>query len=327
MAEFHTDAERRQAAHRKHRRAPSFFWPIILIGAGLALLLSNLGYLPWQSWRALWRLWPLLLIGLGIDVLIGRRSMLGSIVSGVLLLLLIGGVALIALNAPDLPLFARLTEPATLHTRHLAYPLDDLESASVEIDWPGFLGALTALEDSPYLIAGDIVYRGDLVFDVDKQDQHADVLLDSYVSGPCFGGFDLGDADRRWDVGLSPSVDLDLILDLGAGHVEVDLSELKVNGLVIDMGAGSANLILPSESSFGARIDGGGGSLSITLPESVECRVVLDEGSDNFRPGERFQLAGGDLQKDSIWETDDFNSAAHVVTLKIDQGAGSITIH
>jgi len=39
-------------------RPPSLFWPLVLIGAGVALLLSNLGYLPWQWWNVLWRLWP-----------------------------------------------------------------------------------------------------------------------------------------------------------------------------------------------------------------------------------------------------------------------------
>ncbi len=326
MAKFHTNENRHQAERRKSR-SPSFFWPIILIGAGVALLLSNLGYLPWQSWRVFWRLWPLLLIALGIDVLIGRRSMLGSIVSAMFLLLLIGGAAFITLNPPDIPFFSRLTEPATLHTRHIAYPLDDLESARIEVDWSSFPGSLTALEDSSYLIEGDVVYRGNLVFDVDKREQHADVLLDSYVSGPYFGGFDRGAKEHRWDIGFSPNVDLDLILDLGSGSVDVDLSGLKINGLVMDMGAGSANLILPSGNAFGARIDGGAGSLAITLPASVGCRIVLDGGSGDFEPDERFHLAGGDLHEDSVWETANFNDAEYTVTLKIDQEAGSITIH
>ena len=33
----------------RRRRPPSVFWPIVFIGAGVMLLLSNLGYLSWQS--------------------------------------------------------------------------------------------------------------------------------------------------------------------------------------------------------------------------------------------------------------------------------------
>jgi hypothetical protein len=54
-------------------------------------LLSNLGFVSWESWNLVWRLWPLLLIGLGVELLIGRRSTLGAIVSGLLILFLIGG--------------------------------------------------------------------------------------------------------------------------------------------------------------------------------------------------------------------------------------------
>jgi len=32
---------------RPRRRPPSLFWPLVLIGTGVILLLSNLGYLPW----------------------------------------------------------------------------------------------------------------------------------------------------------------------------------------------------------------------------------------------------------------------------------------
>ncbi|MCK4451587.1 MAG: hypothetical protein KAX26_13460, partial [Anaerolineae bacterium] len=41
----------------RRRRPPSVFWPVVFIGAGVMLLLSNLGHLPWQSWGVLWRLW------------------------------------------------------------------------------------------------------------------------------------------------------------------------------------------------------------------------------------------------------------------------------
>jgi len=42
-----------------HRHAPSFFWPIALIGMGTLLLLSNMGLIPATGWAVLWRLWPI----------------------------------------------------------------------------------------------------------------------------------------------------------------------------------------------------------------------------------------------------------------------------
>jgi len=324
--EFEEDS--RVPTHRPRRRPPSFFWPLALIGAGVLLLLSNLGYLPWQSWNVLWRLWPLLLIALGIDVLIGRRSMFGAIISGLLILMLIGGAVTIVLFARDIPALSNLTQPVELRTEHVEYPLAGVEHASAYIDWTSAPGYLSALRDSPNLIEGDVAYRGKLVFDVDVRGDQADVELDSHFSGPWFGPFDFGSGaeEGRWDVRLSPDAVLDLTLDAGSGPCDFDLTGLQVSDLSLDAGSGSIDLALPTGSTFEARIDGGSGCLTIVLPESVGARVVLDSGSGPFRPDERFRLVEGKRGGDGVWETGDFDAAEQTIVLRIDQGSGSISI-
>jgi hypothetical protein len=47
-------------------RPSSLFAPLIMVSVGAALLLSNLGYLQFQS---VWRLWPLVLIAMGLNIL------------------------------------------------------------------------------------------------------------------------------------------------------------------------------------------------------------------------------------------------------------------
>jgi hypothetical protein len=321
------EAESRVPAHRPHRHPPSFFWPLVLIGAGVLLLLSNLGYLPWQSWNLLWRLWPLLLVALGIDILIGRRSMIGAIVSGLLILALIGGAVGVVLFAQNIPALANLTPSVELHTEHVEHPLENVEQASVIVDWTSAPSYLSALRDSPNLIEADVTYRGDLIFDVDVRGERADVELDSHFSGPWFGPYDFGgQAEKRWDVRLSPDVLLDLTLDAGSGSCDFDLSDLQVSDLFLDSGSGSVDLALPTASTFEARIDSGSGSITIILPESVGARVVLDSGSGSFHPDERFRLVEGRRNDDGTWETGNFDTAEHSVVLFLDQGSGSISI-
>jgi len=313
--------------HRPRRRPPSLFWPLVLIGAGVILLLSNLGYLPWQSWNVLWRLWPLLLVALGIDLFIGRRSMVGAIVSALLILLLIGGAVAVAFFAQNIPALVDLAQPVELRTEHVEYPLAGVERASLHIDWTSQPGYLSALRDSPNLIEGDVTYRGQLIFDVDVRGDQADVKLDSHYSGPWFGPFAVGDpAKKRWDVRLSPKVPLDLTLDAGSGRCDFDLTGLQVKDLFLDVGSGSIDLALPSGSTFEARIDGGSGSLNITLSESMGAQVVLDSGSGSFHPGERFRLVRGERHDDGVWETDNYRTAEHAISIEIDQGSGSIRI-
>ena len=312
----------------RRRRPPSVFWPIVFIGAGVMLLLSNLGYLSWQSWGALWRLWPLLIIALGIDLLIGRRSVIGAIVSGVLILALVGVIVMIALFAQNIPGVSDWIQQPEFHARHVEYSLTGVERATVYIDWTSVPGYLSALEDSPNLIEGDVDYLGELTFDVNVRGDQANVKLDSRSIGIWFWPFDLGDrTDKRWDVGLSPDVPLDLTLDAGSGPCDFDLAGLQVSGLVLNAGSGPIDLVLPSGSSFEAEIDGGSGPLTIVLPESVGARVVLDSGSGPFRPDAHFQLVQGKLHGDGTWETDNYRTAEYTVLLEIDQGSGPITIH
>jgi hypothetical protein len=314
-------------AHRPRRRPPSLFWPLLLIGAGAILLLSNLGYLPWQSWNLLWRLWPLLLVALGIDLLVGRRSLIGAIISAVLIALLIAGVVALVFFAQNIPALVEVTGPVQWHTEHVEYLLGDVERANVTIDWTSAPGFLSALRDSPNLIEGDVAYRGQLIFDVGVRGDWADVKLDSHFSGPWFGTFDFNDREEgRWNVKLSPKLPLDLNLDAGSGPCDFDLSGLQVSSLVLNAGSGPVGLTLPSGSTFEAGIDGGSGPVDILLPESVGARVVLDSGSGAFRPGMRFQLVEGKSHGDGVWETDNFRTAEHTILLKIDQGSGTVGI-
>jgi len=312
---------------RKPQRPPSLLWPLVLIGAGTILLLSNLGCLPWRSWDVLWRLWPLLLVALGIDLVIGRRSVAGAIVSALLILALIGAAVSVAIFAPNIPALAELTRPVQVSTEHVEYPLAGVERASVRIGWTSAPGYLSALQDSPNLIEADVAYRGQLIFDVDVHGTRADVKLHSRVAGLWFGPPDLGPRiERRWGVGLSPDVPLDLELDTGSGPCSFDLAGLHITDLIVDGGSGSVELSLPSGSTFEARIEGGSGPINITLPESVGARVELDAGSGPFRPQERFQLVEGERRGDGVWETGNYGTAEHTILLEIDQGSGPISI-
>ena len=316
-----------RAARAGRRRAPSFFWPLVLIGAGVLLLLSNLGYLSWSSWNVLLRLWPVLLIALGIDVLFGRRSIAGAVISGLLMLVLLGGVVASVFFAQQIPAFSELAQPAEWRVEQIEYPLSGLERARILVDWSSVPVTLRALEDSTNLVEGEIAYRGELVFDVRARDAEADVEINTRFSGVWFGPLDtLRGGDQRWLVEMSPDVDLDLTLNGGSGRCEADLRGLQLSGLDVDVGSGSIELSLPGENTFGGVIDGGSGALTISVPDDVGVRVVLESGSGSFRPGERFTLASGERDDDGVWETGNWRTADEQIELRIDQGSGSVRI-
>lgn len=310
-----------------HRPVLSLFWPIVLIASGVILLLSNLGYLPTPSWNLLWRLWPVLLIALGVDILIGRRSVLGAILSGLLILLLIGSALLLVFFARNIPALAELARAPELHTETITYPLDNLEQATVRINWPSLDGSLSALDDSEELIAGDVAAYGEIIFDVDVIGDRATVRLDSVSAGPVFHleAFNTS-TESQWEIRLNPDVALDLILDTGSGRCTFDLRELRVGDLNLDTGSGDVELLLPTAGDLTGNIVGGSGDLDITLPPDVGLRIEINSGSGSFRPDERFVLVEGQPDDNGVWETENYGAAETNIRLKIAQGSGDIRI-
>ncbi|MCL5996038.1 MAG: DUF5668 domain-containing protein, partial [Chloroflexi bacterium] len=59
-----------------YRHHISLFWPIVLIGLGVVLLLNNTNVLPGNAWDWIWRLWPIVFIAWGLDGLL-RRELVG----------------------------------------------------------------------------------------------------------------------------------------------------------------------------------------------------------------------------------------------------------
>lgn len=308
---------------RSHR---SFFWPILLISLGVLFLLSNLKILPLSTWSVLWRFWPVLIIAIGIDVLIGQRSTAGAVISGILILALIGGAVGLAVFADQIPLLSDYTKTGEWQEIQLQEPLGEYRSASVIIDWTSLPGRLEALQSSDHLLEADLVYRGDLVYDVDQQDDRAVVKLDTRSSWTGFRVPTSPGPGASWDIGLSPNLPLYLTLDSGSGSCRFDLSRLQIANLVVDSGSGSVSLQLPESSTFSGLIDSGSGSVRIELPDDVGMRLTLDSGSGAFRPGGRMLLISGERRGDGIWETENYSSADHRIDLKIDQGSGAVTI-
>ena len=304
----------------------SFFWPILLISLGVLFLLSNLEILPWSTWNVLWRFWPVLLIAIGIDVLIGQRSPAGAVISAVLILALLGGAVGLAVFADQIPLLNGYTKPAEWQEIQLEEPLGEYRSASVIIDYTSLPGRLESLQSSNNLIEADLVYQGELVFDVDQQDDRAVVKLDTRSSWTGLRIPSSPGPNASWDIGLSPGLPLYLTLDSGSGSCQFDLTELQIANLVVDSGSGSIALQLPGGLSFPAVIDSGSGSVRIDIPADTGVRVTLDSGSGAFRPGEQLLLISGERRGDGTWETENYLEAEHQIELKIDQGSGSVTI-
>ena len=311
--------------HRSQRyRGPSLFWPLVLIGVGVIFLLVNFGYLQAENvWAVLWRFWPVLLILVGIDILFGSRSTLGAVISALLGITVIAGIIALIWFAPHIDALSELRTSMELHSERVSQPLGGITQARVVLDVGGADFTLDELEESASLIEADVSHYGELVFDVSKRGDRADVKLDVRRVNPFFW---VSGERERWDVGLSRDVLYEIKLDSGSGTYDVDLSGLQVADFDFDQGSGETSLTLPVSGKVECTINLGSGKLDITLSEGMAARVDLDKGSGNFRPGPRFELVRGKERGDGVWETDGYSTAADRISINIDMGSGDITI-
>jgi len=295
-------------------RRPSLFWPIVLIGIGVILLLNNAGVIQGNPWTLIWQFWPVLLIVIGLDILLSRRSAAGSIISAALALLLVGGVIWLLVARPGLP---GLNFGGELTIDRVEYPLEEIRSANVTLNFSTGTNNLYALSDSPNLIEGDLRHYGRLKTEFRESGSQADLEIgvDDAVSIVMF------QSPEEWNVGLNPQVTYDLDLNLGVGESTIDLSGLTLRGGRINVGVGTADVRLPESGRFTLRIDGGVGELRIRAPRSLALRAEVDTGIGSFNGGSRLRSIG-----DNIYESEGFGTAENAITLIIDVGVGSVTV-
>lgn len=324
-------------------RQHSLFWPILLIGVGVILLLSNLNIITTANVEALLALWPLLLVAFGLEILFGRRSTLAS---GLIGLLMVGVVIFILVAGPRVGL--NLPTSQVIQEKY-SEPIGAARQANVLIDVASDPVTIDALSGSTDLIQANVTTFGAMEFSASGSGSDKSIVL---RKRPSTGMFNWGftTLPTRWDVSLSPDLPLDLTLQGGSGSTDADLSRLQMERLRVDVasgsfvvslpesgqaydaefegGSGSLNVTLPADTSLTLSADGGSGSIHLQLPAGAEYRVeVLGSGSGSLNlPGKLNQVEKGDGDE-GVWETSGYASAAQRILIRIeDIGSGSVNI-
>ncbi|NHZ72817.1 MAG: hypothetical protein GWP17_07015 [Aquificales bacterium] len=340
---------------KPRRRRPSLFGPIVLIAIGVFFLLSNLGIIQDYSfnWAGVVQLWPLFLILIGFNIIMKQAPQpLGGILSALVGFVAIGIFGYVLLFAEDnstLNRFGVINNPAEYKTEQIDYTPGNVQTAVIEIDFGMAGGDIASLVDSNSLIAGQVSYLGDLVFETNTSGDHAAVYLNEKNDGWSWlnpTNWDFGEQSTRWELGINSNVETELRLDSGAGSVNYDLAGLTLSYLNIDgsagsstitlpdgvydvdydQGAGSLKMTLPENGRQTIDIDGGAGSITLYLPSETAAQIEVDSGAGSFNPDSRFSQVSGDNKNEGTWETEDYATADNRIKLIVDIGAGSVTI-
>lgn len=343
----------------------SLFWPIVLIGIGVIILLANLEVFDRENIAVLFRLWPLLLILIGADILFGRRAPAVGALIGLAAVALVIGLMLVG---PSLG----WGEDGEVKTSFYSASIGEATSARVNLNLSSAPTTVSPLSDSPNLIEANLTHRGEIKFDVrGDRDKSIDLSQEGGSSRFWFDWFDEQGDDLRWEIGLSPQVPLDVVVDGSSGRLTLDMSGLQLTNFDLDVGSGSVDANLPAtDGHYMAKVDGGSGSCRLSIADSADAELEFDVGSgsvsleigDDADLDVRAQGGSGHLAIDvpgdaavrldvrdsgsgsvqvpsewertrrgdddeGTWETPGFEDAAHRILIVVeDVGSGSIEV-
>jgi len=322
----------------------SFFWPILLIGAGILLLLRNLGFLQNFNFGFLLQLWPLLLVVIGLDLIFGRRFPWAGAVIG---LFTIGAVVALFYYAPALG----INSPPNVKTEIISTPLGNTEKVAYHFYTSDEPVGINALADSTDLIYATLVHHDKLNFTVEGDAEKSVTLSESTSSDNLFY-LDLGKNGLKWEIGLHPDVHTALHLEGGSGALDIDLLGIELESFSALLGSGATKLTLPSSATaYPVEVTSGSGGVTMILPAATEMTLtlisgsgavnvlvpqasplqveVLDDGSGSFHLPADLELVNGNGSfSNDTWQSPDFSAASPKLVIRIvGRGSGSISIN
>ena len=330
---------------QSHKPYRSFFWPVILLGAGVIWLLTNLGMIPTENLWILVQLWPVLIIVAGLDIIFARRL---PLVGALLALVVIGGVVLVLLEGIDLGQAER-PEP---QTETFVVSAEETAMAYLKLNLATQPTTIRVLDDPENLLEAEIGHFGDVEMRVEGGEEKEIVLeQQGVVSWFAWLLQEVQDEELTWDVQLNPGVPFDLEVDGGTGRVDMHLDEVQMGRFRFDGGTGTAEIILPaSQQSYVALVEPGTGNVNLVLPaegnltlrlngsiarilvdvpEGAALQVEVQRGGtgDVIRPDWLQKVKGLEDRDEGVYQTEGFDSAEYqLVVIVEDLSTGNLVI-
>lgn len=284
--------------------------PILLIGFGLLLLLSNLGYISGSIWNVLLRMWPVILIVVGIDLLIGRRSVWGSLLQIALILAVLAGGYWIST--------ATLPVRGVASVEEVTVPLEGARQADIRVHGSvGQIAIHTGPASGPLLKAQAPLLKGEtLQRDVNRSGSNVEVDLrtEGVVVFPSVSSREAG-----WDLAIHPDVKTTLDLDLGVGEIRVTGGDMSLENVKVNIGVGKIFVeVGPGVRSID--LSSGVGETTVVLPAGVAARVHASValGGSN--------LPYGYVRQGDWYVSPGFETASSSVEVTVNLAIGAINI-
>ena len=332
------------------RRSPSL-WAFVLIAIGVVWLLREANVLTNANLAILFRFWPVILIGLGLALLVGRSSSQLStlIILGTLALLIV-----VMLVGPSVG----LAQNVQVKTAQYEEPLGDTQAARINLSASIAHMTVDPLQGSDSLFEADIEYVGDISFSGEGSGSGKVLTLENRGENVSWNPLSFlnwvggSNEDIDWAIRVSPDVPIDLNVTLGVGGGELNLDAIELTSLHVNTGTGGVSVSLPNvDEPYQARIEtgtGGGairleegaavrlllssgtGGMEVDVPDGAAVRVIASVGTGSINVPQGFNRIGGSEDRfigdSGTWETEDFNTSDRQIIIEYNGGTGGLEI-
>ncbi len=243
---------------------------LLFVISGVLLLLNTLGFLDISVWYSIIRLWPVLLIAYGITI-VGRNTVTAGILAAVLI---IGAVLFGIQTAPGYNGGSYVDKELILEgiNGRIDELILDMPVGNIRIERTDKTTAMLKYSGPEILVETGLNNGVASVFVRQKDPQR--------VSIPFFS------VRNNWIISLPDDGRYFISVEQGVGQINVEGSNLKIDGVDLNLGVGMAKIALPeTEVVKGINIEIGVGQTVIYLPKSGRVSITQDIGigSHNIR--------------------------------------------
>jgi hypothetical protein len=303
--------------------AVSIFWPVLFIGGGVLLILGNLGRLQGDLFEVLIAYWPAIFILIGLDILFSRAGWIGTVVSGLSALAVVGGLAYLLMTpGAGLTLAERLPAlvPATsVTTTDLSYPLGGVRRAQVELSLLGGRSTLSAAEEGGALFDGSYTHRDVINNDVTVSGADARVRIGAKPGVRFTPG---GVVREAMSLSLNPDVRYDIDLSAASGRHQIDLSGLDVRRVGVSLASGNVDLTALRTGRIDVSM--ASGIVRIKLPPGAHARVEVSTLAGDV-VGSRLTRVSGN-RVNGVYETPTFSRVAGFLDINVSMVSGTVMV-
>ena len=287
----------------------SFFWPALLILAGVVALLVNTGSIAVDRLYQLVDLWPLVLVVIGLELIVRRsvQGTAGDVAAALIVLLAVAGAVAYVVVTPS---------PYATRTMDASGPVGALQAGAVEID----VGAATI--DMSGADLGSDLYRAHIEYSgpapkVDL-DQASGKLKISQPGGGLFGN-----RQFKLTLQLSTAVPWTVTENTGATTDTLDFSQLHVGLLRLNTGASREDITLgPLTGTVPVEINGGALTVHVRRPAGVEASIQVSGGAVSLTAdGRSFHAVGS-----AGFTSDGYRDATDRYLVTVNGGACTVTL-